>query len=81
LYELVEQMGVDAAIPKAAEPGAITILSGPPRPGKTTVGRILAETAEKPTRSVAVAAGGAHSRSTAHAISRSMKPLMQFWHR
>ncbi len=39
----------DATIPKPAERGAITILSGPPGSGKTTVGRILAETAEKPT--------------------------------
>jgi cytidylate kinase len=38
-----------ATIPKAAEPGAITILSGPPGSGKTTVGRILAKTTEKPT--------------------------------
>jgi cytidylate kinase len=39
----------DATVPKAAELGAITILSGPPGSGKSTVGRILAETAEKPT--------------------------------
>ena len=34
---------------QTAEHGAIIILSGPPGSGKTTVGRILAETAEKPT--------------------------------
>ena len=34
---------------KSAEPGAITILSGPPSPAKTTVARIVLETAEKPT--------------------------------
>lgn len=42
-------MTQDATLPKAAESAAITILSGPPGSGKTTVGRILAETAEKPT--------------------------------
>ena len=76
-------MGVDATIPKAAEPGAITILSGPPRPGKTTVGRILAETAEKPTRSVAVAAGGGsyvgvcqeHALAEARILDRPLMPL------
>jgi hypothetical protein len=44
VYQLTE-----ASAMKAAEPGAITILSGPPSPAKTTVARILLETAEKPT--------------------------------
>ena len=33
----------------AAEPGALTILGGLPSPAKTTVARIVLETAEKPT--------------------------------
>jgi chloramphenicol 3-O-phosphotransferase len=39
----------DATAPQTAERGAIIILSGPPGSGKTTVGRVLAETAERPT--------------------------------
>jgi cytidylate kinase len=35
--------------PGIETPGSIIILSGPPGSGKTTVGRILAETAERPT--------------------------------
>jgi chloramphenicol 3-O-phosphotransferase len=42
----------DATAPQTAEGGAIIILSGPPGSGKTTVGRALAETAERPTAHV-----------------------------
>lgn len=42
VYQLTSAM-------KAAEAGAFTILSGPASPAKTTVARILLETAEKPT--------------------------------
>jgi chloramphenicol 3-O-phosphotransferase len=72
-----------ASAMKAAEPGAITILSGPPSPAKTTVARMLLETAEKPTTHLVTDSFhvATHFRSTAHAISRSIGPLMQFSHR